>query len=193
MNTGIKEEKTILQGNFTYPDYATAELGRIEQEKIARLESQMNYDKPKVICALYKKALENQVFQTPEGFVFLCKLRDYLVSRQAEIGEEIPGIPSGLLMGEDKKTLAATEAQLKKTEKERAGYRSRTQTLAIVIAFLAVALIAMLVAAGLSDSPNILNYEKALQNRYAGWQEELSERESVVRERERELGIDKNL
>ena len=189
MNTGKEKTQQVLQGNFTYPDYATAELGRIEQEKIVRLESQINYDKPKVVFALYKKALDNHVFQTPEGFAFLYKLRTYLSAHQNEIGEEIPGIPAGLLMSEDKKALAETEALLAKTQTARDKYRSRFQLMGIVIGFLAVALIAMLFMAGMSDSPNILNYEKALQNRYADWQEELSERESAIRERERELNI----
>lgn len=40
-----------------------------------------------------------------------------------------------------------------------------------------------------SDNPNILNYEKNLVNRYAAWEQELREREQVVREKERELNI----
>lgn len=189
MKTGKEEKKPISQGYFTYPDYAVAELARIEQEKIVRLESQMNYDKPKVVFALYKKALDNHVFQTPEGFAFLYKLRSYLQEHQSEIGEEIPGIPAGLLMSENRQALQETQAELSGARQAQAKYRTRSQLQWIVIAFLAVALVAMLIVAGLSESPNILNYEKALQNRYADWHTELSERESAVRERERELGI----
>ncbi len=38
-----------------------------------------------------------------------------------------------------------------------------------------------------STNPTALNYERAVQNKYAEWERELSERESAVREKEREL------
>ena len=40
-----------------------------------------------------------------------------------------------------------------------------------------------------SDNPNILNYEKALVNKYAAWEQNLSERENKVREAERQYHI----
>ena len=40
-----------------------------------------------------------------------------------------------------------------------------------------------------TDNPNILNYETVLTNRYASWDQELTERERQVRMMERELGI----
>ena len=36
---------------------------------------------------------------------------------------------------------------------------------------------------------NILNYEKAVTDRYASWEQDLTEREAAVREKERELRI----
>ena len=41
-----------------------------------------------------------------------------------------------------------------------------------------------------SDQPNILNYERNLQNKYASWEQELTQREQTVREKERELHIE---
>jgi len=40
-----------------------------------------------------------------------------------------------------------------------------------------------------SNAPNILNYETALRNWYASWEQDLVERERVVKEKERELKI----
>ena len=37
------------------------------------------------------------------------------------------------------------------------------------------------------STPTVLNYEKALQNRYATWEQELEQRESEIREKEKEL------
>ena len=38
-----------------------------------------------------------------------------------------------------------------------------------------------------ADSPNILNYERELQDKYAGWAEDLKEKENELRQREREI------
>ena len=62
----------------------------------------------------------------------------------------------------------------------------------IVIASLVVALIAMLVIAVVSDNPNILNYERVLQDKYASWEKELDEREELIREKELELKREQN-
>ena len=47
----------------------------------------------------------------------------------------------------------------------------------------------MFVMALRSDVPNIINYRTAITNEYASWEQELSEREAKVREREKELDI----
>ena len=53
-----------------------------------------------------------------------------------------------------------------------------------------VAVIAMFVVAFTSDNPNVLNYENSILNKYSAWEQELTERENVVREKERTLEID---
>ena len=41
-----------------------------------------------------------------------------------------------------------------------------------------------------SDNPNILNYKKQILNEYASWEQELTERENRVREKEQELSME---
>ena len=57
---------------------------------------------------------------------------------------------------------------------------------------LVIAVAAMFGIAMKSDNPNILNYETQLVNRYASWEQELTEREKVIREKEKELNISTN-
>ena len=38
-----------------------------------------------------------------------------------------------------------------------------------------------------SDNPNILNYKQVLTNQYASWEQNLTERENRIREKEQEL------
>ena len=57
----------------------------------------------------------------------------------------------------------------------------------IVNAVLVLGLIAMFFIALRSEQPNILNYEKNIKDRYAAWEQELTEREPAVRKMELEL------
>ena len=52
---------------------------------------------------------------------------------------------------------------------------------------MAIALVCMFWIAIASPNANMINYEKAITNQYAQWEQELTEREKALREREREL------
>ena len=54
---------------------------------------------------------------------------------------------------------------------------------------LLIGVIVMFWIATHTDHPNIINYETAITNRYAAWDQELNEREAAVREAERELDL----
>ena len=167
----------IEQGYYSYPDEETAAEAASELEKIRRLEAQIDYNKPKVVYALYNKMLLGEVFSTPEGFAYLLHLRQYLEENAYEIGEVIPGIPIEMFIHETVQEVAVPQ-KVRKPD---------TLSYKIVIGALSLLVIAMLVITALSDSPTILNYEKKLQDRYASWEMELTQREDAVRAKELEL------
>ena len=57
----------------------------------------------------------------------------------------------------------------------------------ILNVLLVIAICAMFAISLKSDNPNILNYKKNLTNQYAAWEQQLTERENAVREKEKEL------
>ena len=59
----------------------------------------------------------------------------------------------------------------------------------LVNIILAILVLAMFGITLKSDNPNILNYRKAIINEYAAWEQELTEREEQIRQKEAELGI----
>ena len=48
----------------------------------------------------------------------------------------------------------------------------------------------MFIIASKSENDNIINYKNNITNRYAEWQQSLTERENIVRQKEKELGIE---
>ena len=68
--------------------------------------------------------------------------------------------------------------------------RKKLRTSVIVNLFLAILVIAMFAITLKSDNPNILNYKNVIVNQYASWEQELSEREKQLRQKENELGLE---
>ena len=190
-----KPSGRIEQGYFSYPDVVSAEAALTERDKIRRLEKQLDYRRPQLVYTLYVKALEGNVFHTAEGYAYLLRIREYLEQNRANLTGEIPGLPSDLLQDDSElKDTRTRLAELKDVMKRMRTDLKRTRmgrTIShVVIVFLLIAVIAMMVIAGVSDNPNILNYERVLQDRYAEWEMELKEREQAVREKERALNME---
>lgn len=55
--------------------------------------------------------------------------------------------------------------------------------------FLLLVAIGMIVITLLDDSPNIINYENKILDQYTQWEQELKEREQIIKEKEAELGL----
>mgnify|MGYP001095067509 CR=1 FL=1 len=63
-------------------------------------------------------------------------------------------------------------------------------TISVILnVMLAFAIAAMFFISYVSDQPNIVNYERAITDKYASWEQELTQREEAVREKERELKL----
>lgn len=174
-----KNELTV--DGFLFGTKEDAALAKQEKEKIAYIESRLDYGKVENVEAIYRKALENRVFQTPVGFMYLKGMQNFL---QEHYVPDVPDIPmyhifaTGVLENVEKNKTRLQPRSKKDKTKEKLRWSHR------VIAALIIMVIALFAIALTSNNPNILNYERTLQNKYAGWEEELKERESVVREKE---------
>jgi hypothetical protein len=131
------------------------------------------------------------VFKTPVGYDFLKKLQKILEKSPGK-GYEIDDIPVSGVYSLRESTSPAVErvkASTKKTKpKPTREYVSRK--ISIIFNIVLVILVAIMFCISFTGSnPTILNYEKAIQNRYVQWEEELSEREAVIRDKEKELLI----
>ena len=78
----------------------------------------------------------------------------------------------------------------KKTKKKEEAKKADKYKISVIInILLGIGILIMFWVATASDVPNILNYKRALEDKYATWEAELDERESVVRQKEKELRL----
>lgn len=187
----MADNNDYVVDGFAFGTKEDAEVAHNEKKRIERIEEKLEYDDPQTVNAVLKKAINARVFKTPIGYEFLRKLQNTLYDNPPQ-DEEVPTIPVYGAFGlRDTATSLSQRVKpsKKKPPKQKQEFFSRKTS--IIINVVLLVLVCVMFAITLNGStPNILNYEKALQNRYAQWEEELSNREAAVRDKEKELLID---
>lgn len=179
-------DKNQSVNGYCFATVEDAELAMQEKEKAAYLERHMDYRMPCNVLAIYRKAIENRTFRTPVGMEYLKKLQNYL--EKSVVRDEVPDIPvyeNYVLPREKQPMEARRRVRFDPTKEIRKKYKM-SLLWNVILVFLIVAMFVITIK---GENANILNYKNAVTNEYAAWEQELSEREDVVRQKEKELGI----
>ena len=187
----MEREQFVVDG-FVFFDKQDATLAESESKKIQQIEEKLNYENYETVAMIYIKCIQNGVFQTMIGCSYLKKLQMYLQQNQYDkIDFEkypIQG-PVSKMVTDEMENVTKEEKALKvriNHQKELKQKLKWANLLNIVLIALIGALFAIAMTA---ETPNILNYRYNIQNEYSQWEQELQKRETVVREKERELQI----
>ncbi len=187
----MDEKQEWRIGGYVFFTEKDAQLAKAEEKRIKYLEDRIDYSKPENILYVYEKSIHERIFRTPVGLEYLRAMRSFLLEQESIDAEGVSPVPFYGTIGEiaDKQAplenVDAKPLQQKqdKQEKRKAGY-----TISVILnVLLALAICAMFGISLNSDNPNVLNYEKSLKNKYASWEQELTQREQAVREKEKEL------
>lgn len=185
-----KQTSTLVEEGYSFLGEEDARRAAGERKRINYIEERIDYSKPESVLTIYRKAIQERVFKTPVGLHYLKDMQEFLMMQPQINAEDVPPIPlyqtfDSTLREQTSPAHTRIQPSVKKEEK--------SQVLPVSIALniaLAIAIIAMFIITLNSEQPNVLNYENALVNRYAGWEQELTEREQAVREKERQLSIE---
>jgi len=179
-------EEFVVNG-YLFATEADALLAKEELEKITYLDTNMNYSNATKVMQLYDSALDNKMFRTPIGWDYLFKLRMILINN-GFLEAEIRPVPLSTVFAR----VAERESvgkQIRSTVKKRDAYKNKYIFTLMLSVALAIAVICMYVIALKSETPNMLNYRNAIVNEYAEWEQDIRERETLVRQKERELNM----
>ena len=174
------ERVTALGYEFACLDDAI--LAQSEIKKIDYLKAHLDRGDADTVKALYDKAIDEKFFKTPVGIGFLTEMREYLIETLDYSEDEVRAIPLYMFYDTTKKRTA--EKPVKKKDHAGALFTSIVLNIALIIAVIIMFWIALN-----TDQPNILNYETVITDKYATWEQELTEREAAVRQAERELEL----
>ncbi len=171
---------------FVFTTKEDADRAAKEKKQVAYLRTHMDMGSLDKVKALYEKSNKERLFRTPIGLAYMQELYDALIRGGVDPEELLPVfVQANFEQRLRPQTVSEKQKEMFKQKQENLRGNFRMSLIFNVV--LLVAVIAMFIITVKSDNPNILNYESALQNRYAAWEQDLNERESAIREKEREL------
>lgn len=182
----MKNEERLIVDGYLYGNEDDVKLAKEEKKTAAYLEAKINYDDVQTTLKIYNKAIKEKIFKTPAGFEFLKKMRSEMIKRGVP-EETVGGIPLYKVFSKEEENKPVRIFQVKENNdgiKEMLRF-SLWANIALIIV-----VIGMFVITIMGENVNILNYRYKIENEYSIWQQELEEREAVIREKEAELRIE---
>ncbi len=203
----MSKTESIIDG-FEFADLKEAMQAAKEVEGVRYIRSKTDMDNPEMVLQIYNKMVSQEMFDTVVGHCYLKELQNYLYDARAiadhailpikierpaayeAAGEDIA--PAGEPIRQETSKIPVLPRVTENTQPggkvSHTDYKLRSQVFGIASAVLAACVILMFVIMATSGSPNIINYENELIDKYEQWEQELVERENAVKERERQLG-----
>lgn len=193
MNAELKEQESVQLGaediivdGYRFQSPEDAALARQELKKIEYLQEHVDYQDTEMLRNVYQKAIESRAFRTPVGQNYLHNLRRLLI-KEGYSEEDVPYVTMyhNYTIKKRKETSTAKQRINPAKKKEKAD----KLTISILLnLFLALLVVGMFAIAYTSEYPNILNYERAIVDKYAAWEQDLTEREDALREEKLQSG-----
>lgn len=182
-----KIDELVIDG-YRFSSIEDATLAKMELQKIEILNQRMDYNDPGAVVLVYNKALENRVFKTPIGYEYMKKMQKYLLENSDKVGEvqDIPLYNMFSNIIRKNPQIVKKRVDTKKPVAKKSMSLKTSILLNIILVVLAGAMFFITLD---SKNPNIINYEKAIVNQYASWEQDLTDRENIIRETEKQLKI----
>lgn len=188
-----KEEQMYVVSGFAFYSEQEAEQAKKELEGIKYIKEKTDMSDPEMVLKIYNKMVREKMFITSVGYAYLSDLQEYLRSIPFIKSEDIPPIqvvhPSlqESLKEEKQKhkeKLDEVKKKAAKQNKKKSDAEQKYKVSFILNMILIISVVGMFIISATSSHPTILNYEEELVNRYAAWEQELTEREAALREAE---------
>ena len=184
--------ETFTVAGYTFTSKEAADEARKEMNAIRYVSSKTDRKDPKQIYILYNTMLDKELFKTPVGLDYLKELQQYLYINQEIPNEKIRPIPINSELQEmlsDSREMTKARGTIRTLTRQRDRYKDRFIKMIIVNVALVIIIAAMAVIMMTSSNPTIIDYENKLQDKYSGWEEELSSREAIIKEKENQLNM----
>jgi predicted nucleic acid-binding Zn ribbon protein len=183
----VLREKGLVVSGFLFSTNKDYNDAKEEQEAIDYLREKSDLSNARTALKVYNKLTENRTFHTPVGYSFLKELQDIIIKSGIVKPEDLDGIYiPGRSNANNEVNMLQAEQYKVLAEKEH----NRNRNSRIINIFLVGIILVMMVLAIYTDKTVFSNFENSIIDKYAGWEEELSQREQALKESEEKLNGD---
>lgn len=186
----MADQNVFWVDGYQFNSMADVKLAELDKKKAAYFKDKLKGQNPRNILVVYNRMLDEGIFKTPIGWGYLKEIQEYLTDVGINPETIRPITVSQHFEKKKRDSLRELEREREAARQAETGNRLRLSMCFNVI--LVILVIAMFIITMQSDNPNILNYKRTITNQYAAWEEELTEREAAVREKEAALDISQN-
>lgn len=179
-------ERYVIQG-YEFASKEEAMEAKKEVAAVTVLSKKVEAGTPKDALKIYERLLKQQLFHTPIGIDYLKNLKQYLVDNKVILDTTTEGLNRKI-----EQLTADLEHEQKKSKQQIARLKELLNSSLLFSLVLAIIIVVMIVISSTSDNPTILNYEQKVQDRYAGWEQELASKEAALKELERSIAALEN-
>lgn len=182
-----KEIQFTING-FLFGSKDDVEIAKQELSAIQYIDHKIENRSGDTILSVYQAALEKRMFRTPVGYSYLHELQKRM--EQAGISrDKIPGVPLYQVYNNNlKDDIKPVRVVKRKKIKDKTKQQLRNSILANIV--LVILVLALFLISLTGNNPTIINYRQKVENEYSEWSQELSEREQIIREKEKTLNIE---
>lgn len=190
------EKKGVVVGGFYFENEAEIEQAKKEVEGVKYVKNKIDMKDPEMVLDVYNSMIRQDLFETPIGLSYMKELQAYLVSIPFIKKSDIlpirvrhPVLDEQMRHAARMLARARSEARKAVPKVQNVDYKKRFQAAVGACVVLLLCIVGMFVISSTSGNPTIINYENELIDRYEAWEQELTDRETQIKQREAELGI----
>ena len=174
--------KELIVAGYSFSSLEEANIARMELGKIEKLNEKLENADVSLLYKVYVKSIEKNTFKTPVGLEYLSELKNIIDKDGSFETVPIPVNPTNIVRNND-------SDELKRLKNDYDNKKKIMSWSIFINVILYIVILIMFYITTTSNSPNVINYENAVIDKYSEWEQELSEREAIVKEKEASFNI----
>ena len=178
----MEKGKTYTYQGFTFGSEAELAEAKKEAEVVAYIRSQADLGHVKTVVKLYNRLVEKGTLVTTLGIAFLQELRSRAMESGLVTESSLKELPEPV-----KSEKLKAEKKVSKDRKLMEYYKEKSKRLTFAIVVLCIVIVILFAIRLFGTASPFTDYEQKVLNEYAGFKEELTEKEEQLHQWENTL------
>lgn len=178
----MEKGKTYTYQGFTFTSETELNEAKKEAEVVSYIRSQADLGNTKTVVKLHNRLIEKGTLNTVLGIAFLQELRSRALESGVVAESSLKPLPQPVVAEK-----VQGEKKVSKDRKLMELYRNRCKNLTVAVVVLCLVIAGLFAIRMFGTASPYTDYEKEVLDDYAGWKDELNQKEESLHQWEQEL------